>query len=564
MKADDMINLDYPALLDEFRAYLDPKRSESASFLIWYLEQYYRLDSLEAVDSVCDQKGDRGVDGIFVNDNDQTITVFQARISQRPDRTVGDTSLREFAGTLTQFQTKDSLQVLANTVGNTDLAALIKNLDLLNKIDTHDIVGEYLTNIDLDANGSGFLVGYPTIKFIGKTSLLSNYISDARDIPQHLAAVFDILGFQASEYIVDADTKAVIAPIKAVELVGLQGIGDQSLFAYNVRGPLGRTQVNKDIVKSVNDAGRHKLFPLFHNGITIVAKEVEVTDDKVTASEYFVVNGCQSLTALYDNKNGLTDDLRVLVKFIKIDPGSKLAEMITQFSNNQNGVRPRDFKANHPIQIRLQNEFARCYLGEFFYEIKRGETSGPGIFISNEDAGLWLRAFDLKEPWITHRRFEVFEDKHAALFARPEVTADRIVLLEVILEAVDKALPKIKNTLFGKYALTRYLLLYIIREILENDDMFADISGNPGKFVREISHRDRFRSCITTILDDVVIDLNSEMDGQGENFYYRDKLRDPRWVGDISRRVVADHSKLVQRGRITSFKDEWAAAANGG
>jgi hypothetical protein len=550
-----MINLDYPDLLDEFRQHLDPKRSESASFLIWYLEQYYRLDTLDAVDSVCDQNGDRGVDGIFVNDNDQTITVFQARISQRPERTVGDARLREFAGTLTQFQSKDSLQALAYSAVGTDLAALIKTLDLLNKIDTHDVTGEYLTNIDLDVNGAAFLSGHQTITFVGKAELLATYISDSRHVPKHAAAGVDIHGFQASEYIVDADTKAVIAPIKAVELVGLEGISDQSLFAYNVRGPLGRTQVNKDIVKSVNDAGRHKLFPLFHNGITIVAKEVEVTNDKLTASEYFVVNGCQSLTALNDNKKGLTDGLRVLVKFIKTDPGSQLAEMITQFSNNQNGVRPRDFKANHP----LQNEFSQSYPGEYFYEIKRGEASGAGIFISNEDAGLSLRAFDLKEPWITHRRFEVFEDKHAELFGRPEVTADRIVLCEVILEAVDKTLPKIKNSLFGKYALTRHLLLYIVREILESDAMFSDISERPGQFVKILSDRDHFRACITRILDDVVIDLNSEMDGQGENFYYRDRLRDPRWVGEISRRVVADYSKLVQRGRISSFKDEWAA-----
>jgi hypothetical protein len=173
-----------------------------------------------------------------------------------------------------------------------------------------------------------------------------------------------------------------------------------------------------------------------------------------------------------------------------------------------------------------------------------------------------LRAFDLKEPWITHRRFEVFEDKHAELFGRPEVTADRIVLCEVILEAVDNIRPKIKNSLFGKYALTRYLLLYIVREILESDAMFPEISGTPGTFVKDKKERDHFRTCISSILEDVVIDLNSEMEGLGENFYYRDRLRDPRWVGDISRRVVADYSKLVTRGRISSFKDEWAEKVN--
>ena len=51
-----MIDFNYPAVLDAFPQHVDPKRSESASFLIWYLENYYRLDTLEAVDAVCDQK----------------------------------------------------------------------------------------------------------------------------------------------------------------------------------------------------------------------------------------------------------------------------------------------------------------------------------------------------------------------------------------------------------------------------------------------------------------------------------------------------------------------------
>lgn len=327
-----VINLDYPLILQGFPQHLDPKRSESASFLIWYLENYYRLDPVEAVDAVCDQKGDKGVDGVYVNDNDQTITVFQARISQRPDRTIGDAALKEFVGTLGQFKDKAAIQELMASAGSADVATLIKRLDLVNKVETHSIIGEFITNIDVDANGEAYLVHAPTVTFVGKSGLVATYVSDSREVPKSPPVRFDIQGFQASEYTVDAEAKAVIAPIKARELVRLEGIADQSLFAYNVRGPHGRTQVNKDIVKSVSDVGRHRLFPLFHNGITIVASDVTASTEAITTSEYFVVNGCQSLTALYDNRAKLTDDLRVLVKFIKIDPGSKLAEMVTQFS----------------------------------------------------------------------------------------------------------------------------------------------------------------------------------------------------------------------------------------
>lgn len=551
------IDVDYPALLKLFPEHVDPKRTESASFLIWYLENYYRLDTLEAVDAVCDKRGDKGVDGIFVNDNDKTITVFQSRINQSSDTKIGDSSLRTFAGTLSQFKNAETIQNLITSAGNAQVAAVAKRLDLINKISTHQLRGEFLSNVDVDKNGADFLQSHPNITFVGKTALKSSYISDARDVAVHAGVTFDIGGFHVTEYTVDAKTKAVIAPIKATELVALQGIADQSLFAYNVRGPLGRTQVNRDIVTSIKDKGTHKLFPLFHNGITVIANELDMGSGTLSVRDYFVVNGCQSLTALFDNKDQLTDDLRVLTKFIKLEPASPLAKQVTEFSNNQNGVKPRDFMSNNPMQIRLQNEFRTEYGGQYAFEIKRGEAPGSGPVISNEDAGLFLMAFDLKEPWGTHRKYQVFEDKYADLFGRPEVTADRIVLCQVIVEAIDEALPSVKNQLFARYRLTRYMFLYIVRVILESDSLAQEILGNPGKFVRDKTSRDHFRECIRNVVGDVVVDLNAEVDEYGDDFDYRDKLRDSEWVGQLSRKVAADHLKLVKRNRIKSFQEEW-------
>jgi len=72
---------------------------------------------------------------------------------------------------------------------------------------------------------------------------------------------------------------AFIVPIKANELVKMPGIADQSVCAYNVRGPLGGTNVNRDIVKSIKDKNLHKKFPLFHNGITIVTNKIAELPD---------------------------------------------------------------------------------------------------------------------------------------------------------------------------------------------------------------------------------------------------------------------------------------------
>jgi len=553
-----MLNVDYPQLLDLFPEHGLPGRTDSAAFLIWYLQNYYRLDEVEAVDSVCDQRGDKGVDGIYVNDQANLIEVFQARISQRSDATTGDAGLREFHGTLAQFRSREAVENLVGSAGDAHVAKLILRLDLPAKIESYEHRGIYLTNIDIDANGEAYLRHQPEISFVGKTTLISTYVSDSRSLPAISEAEFDVSGFQVGEYIVDSTTSAVIAPVSARELIKLDGIADQSLYAFNVRASLGKTQVNRDIVKSISDPQTHKLFPLFHNGITIICQQLERDENRIRIGNYYVVNGCQSLTALYENQKKLSDDLRLLTKFVKVgNVESDLAVNITQFSNNQNGVKARDFKANDPIQIRLQNEFASLYRGAYWFDIKRGEATFGGEEISNEDAGLYLMAFDLKEPWATHRKYQVFGDKHADLFARPEVTADRIVMLHEMVKVIGNVSESINNKLFGKYVLTRYALLFMLNQILDHDDRGRDLLRSPGDFVRHPDRRAHLREALRQVLNDMIIDINAEVQEFGDDFDYRGRLRDPDWVKQLASSVVGTYLKLVARRRVPAFADEW-------
>ncbi len=550
------MDFNYPNVLNMFQQYLDPKRNESASFLIWYLENYYRLDPQEAVDSVCDQRGDKGIDGIYVNESMQTIVIFQSRLSQK-NTAVGDTGLKEFAGTLLQVKDAQSVNKLIQSAGNAEVARLLKRLEIADKISEYELRGEYLSNIELDANGEAYVDQSPHIGFIGREFLKQTYISDKRDNPIHTPITFDVSSFQTTEYTVDANSKAYIAPIRAQDLIKLDGIDNQSLFIHNVRGPLGRTTVNRGITKSVSEPTLHKKFPLFHNGITVIAGSIDATEERITISDYFVVNGCQSITSLYFNQSKLTDNLYVLAKFIEVDPTSSLAKQITEFSNNQNGVKARDFKANSSPQIRLQNEFRRDYMGVYDYAIKRGEEVHRGTVISNEDAGLYLMAFDLMEPWATHRKYQVFDDKHSEIFGRPAVTADRIVMCQVVRESIECVLGEINNQLLAKYVLTRYLLMYLVRRVFDSEEFGKNIVANPRHFVRGVAERRKFKALVEGTLRDIVTDLNSEVDEYGDDFDYRGRLRDEQWVIKLGREVVALREKLVRRGNIRAISAEW-------
>jgi hypothetical protein len=227
--------------------------------------------------------------------------------------------------------------------------------------------------------------------------------------------------------------------------------------------------------------------------------------------------------------------------------------MITRFSNNQNGVKARDFKSNNHIQIRLQNEFESLYGSSYFYEIKRGEDSRGLEVISNELAGQYLMAFDLKTPWSTHRKYQVFEDKHSDLFGRPSVTAHRILFCHVLATRIEDVQPDISNTLFAKYALTKFFMLYVLRLLFESDNTASELIAEPEKYVFDGANRLKLEKAIDKLLAEVVTDLNAEIDQLGEDFDYRGKLRDESWCKNLGHEIAAIHKKLVDRGRLDAF-----------
>ena len=552
------MNLIYPEILKEFDFYLVDGRNESASFLMWYLEKYYRLDNQEAIDCVCDNHGDKGVDGIYVNESLGTIEVFQSKISQSERKTIGDTILKEFFGTLSQFETKEKLQDLVDNAGKAEVASLIKRLNLIERLDAYQVKGVFVTNTELSPDGEAYLNMTDKIEFVGKQQLEDEYISDKKEINVVSETTFDISGMEITSYFVDSDTMTYIAPVKATELVKLDGIDDQSIFDYNVRGSLGNTKINKGIVRSIRTKSLHKKFPLFHNGITIVADEVEKTEEKIILKKFYVVNGCQSLTSLYKNQSHLTEDLKILTKIVKVPISSPLTPQITEYSNSQNGVKPRDFKSYNQIQIRLQNEINENYSGKYYFEIKRGETIPTGReVISNELTGIYLMSFDLKEPWNTHRKYQVFEDAYNKLFARPEVNAARVVFLHILNKCIGEKMDTIDNKLIARYSLTRYTIMLIVRNILEKDELGVDLIKLPIVFVDDDKKRNKLSEVLLKVIDDIIIDLNGEVNDLGEDFDYKSKLRDDSWVKELSRKIVSNYLKLVNRNRIDSFKDEW-------
>lgn len=287
----------------------------------------------------------------------------------------------------------------------------------------------------------------------------------------------------------------------------------------------------------------------------ILCEAAQIQDEKLCIKNYSVVNGAQSITTFYNSKSKLTDDLRVLVRVIALKDDA-LARKITEYSNNQNAIKPRDLRSGHTLMTRLQIEMT-AVSDDFFFEIKRGEQTPKGkTAISNEAAGRALLAIDLCEPYSCHQNYKIFDDKYAEIFGRQEVNAARVIHVMSLMRLIDEQIDGIKLKPMAHYALTRYFLASVLAIILRSYDSTSEIMRNPTKL--EAKDVVTFHNKCKAIVASLIIDLNYEVEAKKPTFDYKGDLKSPKQVEDLTNLLLKSYQKDVARGKAESF-ESWPA-----
>jgi hypothetical protein len=552
------LSLGYSDLNKLIGAYAVTQRTESRQFLAWFLSHYYRLEDSDVDDCICDGHDDKTVDGIYVAEQSSQIHIFQSRLVKGP-KTLGDTALKEFYGSLSQFRNRQAVESMLVTTKNKELAALLRELDIGEKVEKgYAVCGVFVTNAPRDHNAIAYLKTAPDLILYDEVELRKSFVPIDKTEPVAEEISFDVSSVPILEYPIGSTLKMAIAPIAALELVTMKGIENGELFAYNVRQWLKRTKVNDDIARSIKNQEEHIYFPAFHNGITILCKKLGVSEQKISIAGYAVVNGCQSLSGLHENKTKITSDLRILTKFVQTPPDGKLAAKITDHTNNQNGTTARDLQSNNLIQTRLQTEINSK--GEFCYRIKRGEHHEWPVdkVIENELAARLLLAFDVKQPWSCHQTYKLFDESHSLIFSRMEVTGDRIVTLYRIYQILMSKLDLIENQLFARYRLTHFLLVYLLRQALETDATGKRFCASPALFMGTRRDRQHVLECIDRVAQAVVRVVNGEAKRRDADlnapFDFKRDLKSPTKVRELETAVITTYQVLTDNDAAVTFE----------
>lgn len=547
---------------DEMQEFVCSGRSERAVLLAWFLYNFFRLDKEEAIDAVCDQPNDKGIDGIYVDETSEEIWLFQSKFSPKNNQDQGDNDLRNFVGARQWFRNSEAVQALLDvkTVASMHLKGLVERSKLAEKLDAgYSINLLFVTNKIFDKNAQEYLdVNIGDLEGVDITGLFDKYTYVADKEIQTEEKVLRLENNSRIEYDLPNGVKVKLFAIQAKELLKLEGIQDKTLFSKNVRYGLGKTRVNKEIARTVADQAQHGNFFMYHNGITIVTGSlIDQGEREIILKNYSVINGCQSILTLYESRQKLSKDVFLPVKIVQLDTSSQLIQKITYFTNNQNAISLKDLKSDDRVQRAIQREFGELFNGRVFYRSKRGDVlSGCEETIESDFAAQLIEAFYLGNPQSTHLKNDLFGEKYSKIFSK-NITADKIYLAKIIYDVIEENIVKITNEQIRAYGMAKFFFTYVFGEIIKADKLGLALVSNPKDFI--LKDMDVLKKTFLKLWGFLSADINAYIEDytekSGNIFDYKNVFKNADFIRSGIKQIKLDHQRNMIRHPEDSFEN---------
>lgn len=397
--------------------------NDGQRFIAWYLRNIHNLDPVEARDCITDGAGDKQIDAVYIDNEAQTIYIIQGKFYAQ--ETVNAEPLREVLSSWMQIKNLDALQDAANNRLKT------KILDISNALqDDYEVVFELITTATLTADAEKDLENYnnqlaaddsvsASIMLVDAEGLKFRYDEALKRARPYINYDFAVEPGKYMELTIGG-TKAVIAAIPLKECIQIPGIRDGALFRRNVRQSLGNgNKVNKGIARTIrNDA---KDFFFYHNGITAICSKLQVTADTISTHELNVVNGCQSLSTIFNCSEAVkkAEDAYIMFRFYEIKD-AETADKISVSTNSQSAVKARDLRSNDKNVLMMKKSYEQRYTDGYFVT-KRGENVNTAKYntshiINLTDLGKQMCAWHSQRPTISYSETRIFDKNFSQLF----------------------------------------------------------------------------------------------------------------------------------------------------
>jgi len=535
-----------------------------------------------------DRRGDLGVDGIYIAEEEQQVLLFQSKSSP----TFSDTQLHDlilaFTSTPSKLQSDEwvarahpEMKVLANEFR----VAVRRDYQVVYAFATGSPISQTVRST-FDG-----LTEIPGTSIPASIELLDAAALDSRYrkllLGEH--GRFTDVQFTVSERQVhqpESVEPVMYLTIPAHEFVRACKHYGMELFRYNPRLFLGANKVNSSIAATLKRDPDRSWFHLLNNGITAVCRRFRLADagsglKVVDVEDFQVVNGCQTTMTLFINSADVEGRDSCLVD-LKIIESPGLRDVISRATNTQTAILAEDAFSNDLEQRRILDLFKR-YNPPYFYSPKRGswEQQKPSekrryqddkaVFerhrkiTSKELAAVCLAIFGEPEAAKDKPRivFEKVDGRNASLYERVFEARNVAVqwLLPVELFRYANALVR-RETLrdpeeerarvgaYGRYRMLQLAYDYLFeltgeRPATESPDFLSRASSE--RLLRRI---DKWALNLLEVTLDALVDSFSDALARGHSSglreFFREKGHQPL-VKERFRRALQQNTRLAER-----------------
>jgi len=292
---------------------------------------------------------------------------------------------------------------------NSRLKAIYKNT--IDKLDNPEIEFVLYTNSILDKsiltkiddlNKNGDFQNYHLVAY-GKDEI-DNKILSVDD--GNMYVTYGELELDNTKYLDYQGGIGAIFTVKAFSLKELyEKKKSEGLFGYNLREQISQASVDNQIDKTIAEDKNN--FWYYNNGITIGCSDFQRDGNKLKLYNFSIINGAQTTSKI--GKSNLIkkdNDFCLVCKVIKSDNSldDDFIRKISEASNSQKPIKPRDLKSNSSEQKILQNNFINNGKYQLSIEIKRGvrpinyRNVDAWKRVNNEYVGQILMATQYQKP----------------------------------------------------------------------------------------------------------------------------------------------------------------------
>jgi hypothetical protein len=511
--------------------------NDGQRFVAWYLRNIHGLDTVEAKDCITDGANDKQIDAVYINNQESTIYIIQGKFIS--SEYIDAEPVREVLSSWILIQDLSQLQDAANEKLKAKINEISTALD-----DDYAVCFELITTAELSSQAqhdveafSKKLAEYEELNanlvIVDREMLGYKYDESLNKTNNYINFTFQLEPGKYLELEMNG-SRAVLAAIPLKDCVNIPGIKDERLFRKNVRQSLGsNNKVNKGIAKTIKKEPGDFFF--YHNGITAICTKMELKDGSLTVKDLNVVNGCQSLSTIFNCGEAAKKSYGyILFKFYEMTDSEK-ADKITGYTNSQSAVKARDLRSNDKIVLSIKKNYEQTFPNGYM-ATKRGENPDkakydPNHIIELSDLGKELIAWHSQRPTLSYSETKVFDIYFTQIFKR-DYRAEDVQALHELHEAVKKKWNpdnpmKLNESLLAMKAYAPFHHLYAISAIFAEVNDMSNMVPSPSKVLAQLKEN----NMLDKVVDITGRSLNRAFKNANDKYVAENKVFSPQnWI----------------------------------